>query len=543
MILQFLIKKQDMSPRLTYVLDFISQSLGYRYKLVHSASKLSATGLVITWLPGGEVETKNSAPGLNIFNSRQISRLDQAELDVNIFEWQKLSIPIVGQRLKNTNSEGWRYYKQDDTYHSSAANIWSTNIDIFTNILYHLSRYEEKWRHFAEETASDHTTSLLSRYHNLKIPVVDILLDYLRYLVGKKSPQTLRILPWPGGEQFGAALSHDVDLTRGVSFKRRLINNTYSLFKKASGAAEVASQLKTDMDEQDAQVWSFPKLSALYQKYNIHATFFFLARMIEGINIRYNIRSGKFKQLLSTLVKEGHEVGLHSSLNAFNRPSRYNQEKQKLTATVKQDVIGLRQHYLRGKFPRLWRIAAKAGFVYDSSLGYNYQAGYRAGTTHPFFAFDYDHDECYDLIEFSLVFFEHNLPAKSGQMEFISELMSQAGKYNGLFVALLHPSNYLSEPNFEVWNELVARLAKENVYIDTLKGHWQWFKMRNQIQITTRAGNIIDIKKPAQLARFSFCIEGASCLVKDKSAHLTEFAPGCFTIESSQSDIRLHITS
>ena len=543
MILQFLIAKNETNPRLTYVLDFISHSLGYTYKLVHSESQLTDDSPVISWLPADEVISRHKLHALNIFNGRQMISLDEFELDVNLFKWQNLTIPVVGQRQKNMTCQGWRAYKSDDTYRNSQIPVWSTNIDIFTNIFYHLSRYEEKWRHFAEETASDHTTSVLSRYHNLKIPVVDVLLDYLDYLVRKRFPVTIRVLPWPGGEKYGAALTHDVDLTRTVSLKRRLFNNGMALFRRLSGAGAESRRLRSEMEELDAQVWSFPQLEALYSENKIKATFFFLARLMEGIHLRYNIRSRKFRQLLKELSDEGHEIALHSSLNAFDRPSRYKMEKDKLADSSGQKISGLRQHYLRGKYPRLWRIAAKSGFGYDSSLGYNFQAGYRAGTTHPFYAYDYDHDERYDLVEFSLVFFEHNLPAKADHAEYINDLLVQAERYGGLFVALLHPSNFLTEPHQKIWTDLVSRLRAADVHIDSLTGHWRWYKLRNQIKIILRTDNIIEIEKPVELEKFSLQIHGAACTVKDKSTRMDEIKPGTITLHSTKPKIRLQIVS
>lgn len=543
MILQFLIAKSETSPRLTYVLDFISMSLGYSYKLVHTEGQLIEGSPVISWLPADEVIPKHPEHVLNIFNGRQLTKLDEFELDVNLFTWQNLTVPVVGQRQKNLTCPGWRPYKSDDTYRNSQNTVWSTNIDIVANIFYHLSRYEEKWRHFAEETASDHTTSLLSRYHNLKIPVVDVLLDYFNYLIRKRVPQTVRVLPWPGGEKFGAAVTHDVDLTRTIGYKQRLINGGLGLFKRLTGAAEDARRLQSEMEEMDAQVWSFPHLAALYKKHKINATFFFLARLMEGLHVRYNIRSRKFRQLLRELSDAGHEIALHSSLNAFDRPARYKLEKEKLADSSGQEIAGLRQHYLRGKYPRLWRIAAKSGFVYDSSLGYNFQAGYRAGTTHPFYAYDYDHDECYDLVEFSLVFFEHNLPDKTDHEQYIKDLIAQTEQHGGLFVALLHPSNYLTEPYQKLWTDMVERLNRGDAYTDSLTGHWRWYKLRSQIRITPRPENIIEIQKPAELEKFSVQILGASCTVKDKSTRMVETKTGILTLHSKKPKILLQIVS
>ena len=541
MIIQFFITKSDLSPRIEYVLRFIGQALGYNYRIITTPAKLVQNKPLISFLKPGDLEKLHGHSGVNIYNSGQIYDLDQAEQSINIFKWQKAIGPVLGKRMSEDSASGWRKNSSDYTWRKTGSKIWSTEIDILTNIFYHLSRYEEKWRHFAEETASDYTTSILSRYHHLKVPVVDILLHYFQSLLEKKSETLLKILPWPGAEPFGAAITHDVDLTRAVSLKRRLLNNTYGFFKNLTGAGEVSRQLKQEMNEQDAQVWSYPQLVELYQKHNIPATFFFLTRIMEGAHVRYNINSKKFRELLRLLRENEHEIGLHSSLHAFDHPGRYKSEKERLEEAINTQVAGLRQHHLRGKFPRMWRISQNSGFKYDTSLGYNYQAGYRAGTTHPFYAYDYDKDQAYDLVEFSLAFFEHNLPSDIDSIKYIRDLLTQARNYGGLTVALLHPSNYLQEPYHDVWDKLINELKKSGAYIETLEGHYKWYTLREKIQVSLRSHNHIRITKPEEIQQFSIRLRDSLRLDISGKDEVAEIRPGIYTITSDKNKIDLKI--
>jgi peptidoglycan/xylan/chitin deacetylase (PgdA/CDA1 family) len=496
---------------------------------------------VITYLnPQGDTDLADLT-GVAIFNSGQIDHPEQLEQDVNIFEWQDLSIPIVGKRMSDQDSRGWIRRRSSQIYAHKKSGLWLTDIDIIANIFYHLSRYEEKWRHFAEETASDYTTSLLSRYHNLKVPVVDILLKYLQFLLEEKGEKLIRILPWPEGQPFAAALTHDVDLTRGVSMKRRLYNTGLGLFKNITGNPEVHQKLQAEMKEEDEQVWSFPQLMELYEQYHINTTFFFLSRMLEGLHFRYNIKSKKFSGLIRSLQDKQHEVGLHSSLRAFDYPSRYKAEKEKLEDTCKTSISGLRQHYLRGKYPRLWRIAARNGFRYDSSLGYNYQAGYRAGTTHPFYAYDYDREAQYDLIEFSLVFFEYNLPRDEDQLRYIQDLMTQTREFGGLLVALLHPSNFRTQPFHDMWITFIQRLKAEGACVNTLGGHYNWRKSREQITMRRSSQNSVVIEKPAQVNKFSISLHNLNLVGGDKSTTISDLKNNCYCLQSEKQKISIKV--
>jgi hypothetical protein len=263
--------------------------------------------------------------------------------------------------------------------------------------------------------------------------------------------------------------------------------------------------------------------------------------MMEGLHFRYNIKSKKFTALLNSLKEKGQEIALHSSLRAFDHPSRYKAEKDKLRTTSNTFISGLRQHYLRGKYPRLWRIAARNGFKYDSSLGYNYQAGYRAGTTHPFYAYDYDREQQYDLIEFSLVFFENNLPKGDEQEKYIQDLITQTREFGGLMVALLHPSNFLKEPFFSMWNNFVEKLKKEKVYINSLSGHYSWRKSREKIKVIRRSGNAVTIEKPADLSHFSIRLYNMQLGDTDKATKVTDLGNHCFRLQSDQHKINLKV--
>jgi hypothetical protein len=150
----------------------------------------------------------------------------------------------------------------------------------------------------------------------------------------------------------------------------------------------------------------------------------------------------------------------------------------------------MRQHFLRAKFPRLWVFAEKAALSYDSSLGYNYQSGFRAGTSHPFKTYDVSEDKPQSLTEFSLHLFEYNLPESGEKIqkskETISELIHQVSSFNGLMVSLFHPSNFMRQPYQQLWEYLHEELKKKKIYIATLKEHLQWQRRRERINIIVR---------------------------------------------------------
>jgi hypothetical protein len=115
---------------------------------------------------------------LSIYNSEQLDLLDQAERSINLFKQDGQTIPIVGKRIISDDLPGWKAGKNGIFYRKNRSNSWLVPVDIFLNVFFHFSRFEEKWRHFTEETATDHSSSILSRYQNLKVPVVDVALAW-----------------------------------------------------------------------------------------------------------------------------------------------------------------------------------------------------------------------------------------------------------------------------------------------------------------------------------------------------------------------------
>ena len=103
--------------------------------------------------------------------------------------------------------------------------------------------------------------------------------------------------------------------------------------------------------------------------------------MLEGRHLRYNISSKKFQNLFKELKSNGHEIALHPSLKAFENPEKYKSEKK--TFREKCKILKLTECgsiIFRFKLPRIWNLAEMAKLKYDSSLGYNFKAGFRAGT-------------------------------------------------------------------------------------------------------------------------------------------------------------------
>jgi hypothetical protein len=527
--------------------------MGYPYKIISHSKSIKRQDLTIAYLPDENLNQLPPYISLCIYNANQLNELEQAERSISLLEQAGQAIPIVGKRVISEDLQGWRRGKNDIYYKKNRSNPWVIPIDIFLNVFFHISRFEEKWRHFTEETSTDHSSSILFRYQNLQVPVVDILIKYLDRLIRDRIRQdkkiAVRVLPWPGGEDMGIAFTHDVDITRSIRFKTRLVKMGEGYFYRLVGKSHILEDTKKAIKEKDSQAWNLPELLSHYKNKNWTATFFFIAKIMEGTHWRYNIFSGKFKRLFKQLTDNEHEIALHPSKFAFDRPRYYREEKRKLGKASGIEIVGMRQHYLRAKFPRLWALAEKAGLRYDSSLGYNFQAGFRAGTTHPFKVFDILDNRPLSLIEFSLHLFEHNLPNSGNDIEqskkTIFGLIQEVSKYNGLFVSLLHPSNFVHSPYKELWEYLEKILLRKKSYVTTLSNHLTWLNTRERIRIeliyTEKKLPEIGITLPRNQKEVSFELIGDVKPVSGKNIELKTIQKGCFTILTTEAKFRISL--
>jgi peptidoglycan/xylan/chitin deacetylase (PgdA/CDA1 family) len=553
MKLHFLMTGHDKKARLEYIIQFISNTLGYPWEIITAPVTEVESGILVSYFSDYSECPVRKMSGINIYNSGQLYDLTAAQKEITSINYAGYSIPVLGKLMRLHPASGWKEDVQFKYYSQDGVSTWLTGFDLFANIFYHISRFEERGRRIARETIDDHSSSILACHHPLSVPVVDIMIDYFDQLIKHKINEdkrlALRIMNWPGGEECGVALTHDIDLTRAVSIKKRLWKTGLALVRKLFADRESLQQVRAEMNRQDARVWNYPHVLDFYSRKKWKATFFFLAKIFEGLHYRYNIKKAEFQVLFDTLKNENHEIGLHSSLNAFKHQKKYAAEKNRLEIHTSVKCAGLRQHYLRALYPQLWEYAEAAHFAYDSSLGYNYQPGFRAGTTHPFFTFDYHKDQPLGLVEFSLAFFEHNLLTGLSDLSTARQIMqtiiTQVNRFRGLLVILWHTSNFLHPSFHELWKDLIAELDKCRIYVDTLSGHYKWFKFKQHIEIQQEKGDETEeiwiIKKPIGLRIFSIEIIGPADLYASPDVQIEKIAGQSYTIHSDKTKLELRL--
>ena len=193
---------------------------------------------------------------------------------------------------------------------------------------------------------------------------------------------------------------------------------------------------------------------------------------------------------IKTLLKKGHEISLHG-LDAWSSVEKGQDEIDVIRQVTGQDKLGVRMHwlYFSKESPR---ILENAGFLYDSTLGYNETVGFRSGTTQV-----YRLPGCSDILELPLHIQDTamlyrgrmNL-SESDAFTLCEELISKLRKFGGVLTVNWHQRSLGPERNWdEFYLRLLAALDSENVWFATGIQAVSWFKKRRSASFVRISGS------------------------------------------------------
>jgi hypothetical protein len=92
----------------------------------------------------------------------------------------------------------------------------------------------------------------------------------------------------------------------------------------------------------------------------------------------YNVDTAQLRKLFEILKREGAEVGLHQSFDAWHQPEVMTAQRTLLSSTSQSHIDTCRQHWLRFSWKHTWQAQASAGFIEDTTLMFNDRPGFRA---------------------------------------------------------------------------------------------------------------------------------------------------------------------
>ncbi|TPG63729.1 hypothetical protein EAH73_16920 [Hymenobacter nivis] len=303
------------------------------------------------------------------------------------------------------------------------------------------------WQEYFSEARDQHgrfpyASSVQARYGFVALPVVNYYFDVLKTAVEHTTGRPLHPRTWGPGAPFAAFISHDLD-------------NLRSAWKAPAKAALRTGRL-VDFGRQLWQHWTHPDawdnieaVAAATAQYGARSTFFVLPAHRPGAdgtpNADYQLTARLWRQL-AKLAKQGHELALHASIGTANNFTQFDAERQRV---LDAEWCGNRFHYLRWE-PRLTpSILNQAGDSYDSTLGFAEHFGFRNSYCHPFYPFDFQHNQPYSFLEIPLNVMDATLHHPNylqlGPDEILPALtpmLVEVEKFGGVVSVLWHNQNF-----------------------------------------------------------------------------------------------------
>lgn len=373
-------------------------------------------------------------------------------------------------------------------YQNSSGAITSTEdsvtfgFDIIMSAFFLLSCQEEymsnkrdKWERFLAEYSQRGKPQI-------GIPVVNYYKEILAYAISQVSNELE--MHDVTNETLTVSLSHDVDnvYSRGTynivrRFYRGIRRTCEGNFPEAK--KEMLSLFNHVINKKSD--WNFENYMKLENDHKFKSTFNFLGgKRIGRYAAHYKIEN--LGGVIKKLDGGGWEIGSHFSFYNIDDPDKLLNEKKRLEDLLGKQVKGGRSHYLKFKVPSTWRKLEKAGFQYDSSLGYPDALGFRAGIAYPFRPYDLENDKVLNIVEVPLVIMDRTLINQYGRnveraWKEIKKILDTTKECGG-FIGILWHQYMLNETEFpgmkKLYLTLLDYLRKINARVVT---NWEAVEM------------------------------------------------------------------
>jgi hypothetical protein len=447
--------------RVAYVLDLLLDILGLEHRFVKGQEEPpSRSDLLLHYGDLREGCPPQTARGRLCIQAAlgeevpdEIRHLRWGELRIPVLFWEDVElsgVPLI--HFDDPPRPAAVFQEESGQILMSADPVWTC--------FYLISRWEEHDPARRDELGRfSPQSSLAFRHGFLRFPVVDAtvaLLDSLLAHIHRACRiPSVRVARWPGGRRWALCLSHDVDWVKKWTpggIVKYLVQKKLPRWTKdghwRQRLAIVLQDLRSGRDPYD----NIDDILELESQHRAVSTFFFLpgvpdqrraGRKILG---RYP-RRFDLGRLARHIRQAGGEVELHGSFNSYDDERQLARERELLHEGTGCQPRGVRQHFLRYRFPMTVRCHEAVGLTYDSTLGFGDLAGYRCGISFPYRLFDLPEDRRLMIMEIPLVIMDGALDViRGGTVEAswatVDELFGRAEQFGGVCTLLWHNTSF-----------------------------------------------------------------------------------------------------
>ncbi len=425
----FIIYSEEVSPRLNYVAEFIFKHvLKVKVVICNSISEFGASAFF------------------------KINYSEQAITG----SFQILPAGFLGEKGID-ESKPFYTLKNELIYFFETKEKANLDYDIFSAVFYFISRHEE-WQSFETDSHGrfEAKASILFK-NNLHLkPVVDIWIMELKNELQKfysniQFPQT----------KFKAISTIDVDNLYAYKAKG---------FLRTSGAvlkdvlkfdlANLKYRISVLQNKKKDPFDIYTEVSEFCATKNIPLFVFFLFRTGNKYDRTVDPRSAAFAEVTERLKKRGAIIGLHPSYYASQEKGLLQDEIQTFSKTSSLPIKLSRQHYLRFNIKTTPGLLIQNGIIADFTMGFASLPGFRAGTSFPFYYFNFNKNKQEELLMVPFctmdgAYFVYDNTDPEKMLSSLKDLAAEVKKVNGLFVSVFHErtfSNHLYPGYDRIYN-------------------------------------------------------------------------------------------
>ena len=321
------------------------------------------------------------------------------------------------------------------------------NFDIFSSVFYLISRVEE-WQSFQadEHQRFEANNSILAKHNfNLK-PVVELWIETLKIQIKKKYSSI--IFP---KKKFKIISTIDVDNL--FAFKNKGFVRTMGAIGKdivKLNFKNLTSRINVLMGKQPDPFDIYESISEFCLQKNIPLIYFFLFKTGTKYDRTVNPTSTAFTKIFKTVLNKHAIIGLHPSYNSSVNQNILEKETLNFSKSITKKVIISRQHYLRFNIRTTPNQLLKNGIIADFTMGFASQIGFRAGTSQPFYYYDFSVEKKSELLFVPFcamdgAYFVYNKITPREALDSLMKMAKEVKKVNGLFISVFHERTFYND--------------------------------------------------------------------------------------------------
>ena len=424
----------------------------------------------------------------------------EAKTGPEIFNHAGFELPIYGSRLVETSSRQIVFRRG----HTNGRPFVRIGFDLFAEV-----------RHLL-------TCGQPTEY--AAAPTLELHIAFLRDLILSHSLPLVEIPPRPAGHAFTVCLTHDVD---HVGIRNHKFDHTMFgfLYRATFGSVLDVCTGRKNAGQLAQNFFAVLRLPLVHLglardfwhqfdhyvalENGLPSTFFVIPKKGEtGLAAggkRPSKRAASYdaadlRDILQRLQAAGKEVAVHG-LNAWRDAVAGRDERERITGLVGGGAAGIRMHWLYFDANAPEKLEA-AGYVYDSTVGYNHTVGYRAGTSQVFKPLNTEH-----LLELPMhvmdtaLFYPSYLNLSPKQAEgTVFPFIENAVHFGGVLTVNWHDRSLAPE---RLWGDFYARLLEQlqisRPWFATAAQTVAWFHQRRAATFEVAAADEsrVKIKLPA----------------------------------------------